>query len=107
MKESIEAATGCKIDSDLLPYYVRGLVNRDSMEVRHPYNFPIESISRDFNENNISFGTFTFLKNYIDLIEKKQKVVYNEEKRGEEEEGLDELDIDEILDAIDESSMIH
>jgi hypothetical protein len=55
----------------LLPYYVKGMVSRDTLQIRQPYYFPIDSIAKDYQENSLSFGTFNVLKKYIDLGESK------------------------------------
>lgn len=67
------------------------MVDKEKMEIRHPHSFPIDNIAWDFSDNNVTFGTFNYLKKYIDIGDKPVK------------ESLNEEEMDEILDAIEDN----
>jgi exonuclease 1 len=78
---------GAIIDEENLPKYVKGLLNKYTMEKREIYNPDVKRIQSDMKSNDITLNTFYYLNKDFDFT-KKDSETPEEEKQDNSAQGM-------------------
>jgi hypothetical protein len=73
------------VDEEALPKYIKGLMNKYTMEEREIYNPDVKRIQDDMKGNDITLNTFYYLNKDFDFTKK----FTNTEEDDKEEEKLE------------------
>ena len=90
-----QAFLGKYIDEDKLPKYVRGWLDKYTLEPREVFDPDVKRIKDGMRDNDITMSTFYYLKNKYDFTKKQTNDDNEEEKFDSNKQG--KLNSDELL----------